>query len=88
MGDDDDDALGNFLGLLDKFICTYGGEYIPHVHKIILKILNDVYFKEKPSALAMEEILWYLAEAFPKNTEDLGDMEYLCKQELALIEEK
>lgn len=87
MGDDAD-ALERFLDLLQKFLHAYGSEYIPHVNKIVVQILNDVFYKEKPAAFAMEEILWYLADAFPKFVENLSDMEYVCEQEIALLQEE
>lgn len=87
MGDDAD-ALERFLDLLQKFLHAYGSEFIPHVNKVVVQILNDVFYKDKPSAFAMEEILWYLADAFPKHVEHLTDMEYVAEQEIALLDKE
>ena len=78
--------LKNFSDLFDKFLRKIDQEYVPFVRKVTVVILNDVYQKDKLPALAMEEILWYLAGAFPHQVEDLHPMVKLCQNEIAKLE--
>ena len=78
--------LMEFSDLLAGYFTLVNPEYVTHAKKIIVKILGDVYDKGKPPALAMEEILWYLADAFPDNKDNLNLMENLCQNEIAKLE--
>ncbi len=82
------DPMTAFLLLMNRFLrnCCEA-EYRSHALKIITKIINDIYDKDKPPALAMEEILWYLASAFPKHVSNLKPMEQLCQKQIAKLEE-
>ena len=77
--------LEEFTALLAGYFHTVNQEYVVHAQKIIVRILDDVFHKEKPPALAMEEILWYLADAFPENKDNLNGMENLCQSEIAKL---
>ena len=83
-----DDPMTGFLILMNQFLrnCCEA-EYRPHVMKIVTKIINDIYDKDKPPAFAMEEILWYLASAFPKNVSSLNNLETLCQKQIAMLQE-
>ena len=81
------DSMSAFLILLGSFLReNCDKEYRPHVMKIVTRITNDVFEKEKPAAFAMEEILWYLASSFPADTYNLKPMETLCQNQIALLE--
>ena len=81
------DSMSAFLILLGSFLReNCDKEYRHHVMKVVTRITNDIFEKEKPAALAMEEILWYLVEAFPKDVESLKPMENLCQNQIALLE--
>ena len=81
------DPMSAFLILLGAFLREHcDAEYRNHVMKVITRITNDIYEKDKPAALAMEEILWYLASAFPNDVTSLTPMESLCKKQIAKLE--
>ena len=78
--------LDLFLHSLNTFWRTCTAEYVPAAKRCVITILYDVYDHDKPEALAMEEILWYLAGAFPKQVEELNEMEQICRRAIRQLE--
>jgi len=86
MTPDQQEGLDKYIKLMDNFLRMTNQEFTSHTRVNIVRMLDDVYHKGKTPAFAMEEIFWYLNDAYPELNHKLYKMENLCQSELSKLE--
>ena len=75
--------ITEFCEELEKYWRTVDQEYVAFAKSKVVQLLDQHYRKGKPIAIVMDEILWYLNGAFPKQIENLKPMEVICQRVIA-----